>query len=288
ELLRRVVGEEGIRALAFIPLPVAGCLIGKFMAYYDSPHVFRRDEVDLAVTIARQLGFGIERICTGRALRESEARKSAILECALDAIITMDQEGRIVDFNPAAEELLRCRRDHVQGRTVAEMMIPERLREKHQQGLKRVLDTGHSSIIGRRFEIAALRADGSEFEAEIAISSSSLQDGRTLFTAYLRDVTARMRAEHAETQQRVLLGELNHRVKNNMQILQSLLGVAARQAAGAEARQVLEEASGRTTAMAAAQRVLYTTPDAMRFNARDFLNTVCETTDLPAGIGHRL
>jgi len=166
----------------------------------------------------------------------------------------------------------------VLGQTVAETMIPERFREKHRQGLKRFLDTGRSSIIGRRFEIAALRADGSEFDAEIAISSSSLEGGQTLFTAYLRDVTTRKRVEEAETQQRVLLGELNHRVKNNMQMLQSLLGVAARQAGSAEAREVLEEASGRITAMAAAQRVLYTTPDATRFNARDFLNTVCETT----------
>src|SRR5262249_52123801 len=144
--------------------------------------------------------------------------------------------------------------------------------------LKRFLDTGQSSIIGRRFEIAARRADGSEFAAEIAISALPLEGGLTLFTAHLRDVTARVRAAHAETQQRVLLGELNHRVKNNMQVLQSLLGIAARQAESAEARAVLEEASGRITAMAAAQRVLYATPDATRFNARDFLNTVCETT----------
>jgi PAS domain S-box-containing protein len=278
EPLKRVVIGEGIRALAFIPLLLAGRLTGKFMAYYDGPHAFPRPEIDLAVTIARQLGSSIERIRTERALRESEARKSAILQSALDAVITMDQEGRIVDFNPAAEELLRCRREQVLGRTVAETMIPERFREKHQQGLKRFLETGQSSIIGRRFEIAALRADGGEFEAEIAVSSSSLEGGQTLFTAYLRDVTAqKKRAEQAETQQRVLLGELNHRVKNNMQMLQSLLGVAARQAASAEAREVLEEASGRISAMAAAQRVLYTTPDAMRFSARDFLNTVCET-----------
>src|SRR5260370_6277260 len=158
------------------------------------------------------------------------------------------------------------------------MMIPERFRERHRQGLKRFLDTGHSSIVGRRFEITALRADGSEFEAEIAISASSLQGGGAVFTGYLRDATARKRAEQAETRWRVLLGEWSHRVKNNMQMLQSLLGMAARQAGSAEAREVLEEASGRISAMAAAQRVLYTTPDATRFNARDFLNTVCETT----------
>src|SRR5260370_38694508 len=110
--------------------------------------------------------------------------------------------------------------------------------------------------MGGRFEIGARRGDGSEFEAEIAISASSLQGGQTLFTAYLRDVTARKRAEEAETQQRVLLGELNHRVKNNMQMLQSLLGVAARQAASAEARELLAEASGRIPDMPAAQRDL--------------------------------
>src|SRR5215471_20087258 len=74
ESLKRAVMVEGIHALAFIPLPLAGRLIGKFMAYYDVPHAFPRAEVDLAVTIARQLGLGIERIRTERALHESEAR----------------------------------------------------------------------------------------------------------------------------------------------------------------------------------------------------------------------
>ena len=90
----------------------------------------------------------------------------------------------------------------------------------------------------------------------------------------LVDVSER---QHAETQQRVLLSELGHRVKNNMQMLLMLLQAGARRAESSEAREVLDEASSRVMAMATAQRVLYTTPDAMRFNARDFLNTVCET-----------
>jgi len=90
----------------------------------------------------------------------------------------------------------------------------------------------------------------------------------------LVDVSER---KQAETQQRVLLNELNHRVKNNMQMLQILLEAGARRARSSEAREVLDEASGRVMAMAAAQRVLYTTHDATRFNGRDFLNTVCET-----------
>jgi two-component sensor histidine kinase len=90
----------------------------------------------------------------------------------------------------------------------------------------------------------------------------------------LADVSER---KQAETQQRVLLNELNHRVKNNMQMLQTLLETAAQEARSVEARAALEEAGGRVTAMAAAQRVLYATSDATRFSASDFLNTVCET-----------
>jgi PAS domain-containing protein len=94
----------------------------------------------------------------------------------------------------------------------------------------------------------------------------------------LADVSER---KQAETQQRILLNELNHRVKNNMQMLQILLEAGTRRAKSREARQVLEEASGRIIAMAAAQRVLYTTHDATRFNASDFLKTVCEPHGRP-------
>ena len=81
----------------------------------------------------------------------------------------------------------------------------------------------------------------------------------------------------AETQQRLLLDELNHRTKNNMQMLQSLLFSAARTAHSEEARKVLNEASARIAAMAAAQRVLYGRSDATRFAAEEFLPAVCET-----------
>jgi two-component sensor histidine kinase len=81
----------------------------------------------------------------------------------------------------------------------------------------------------------------------------------------------------AETQQRLLLDELNHRTKNNMQMLQSLLFTAARTARSEEARKVLNESSARIAAMAAAQRVLYGRSDATRFAAEEFLPAVCET-----------
>jgi two-component sensor histidine kinase len=84
--------------------------------------------------------------------------------------------------------------------------------------------------------------------------------------------------KQAETQQRILFNELNHRVKNNMQMLQSLLYIAGRKTSNAEAQQILNEAGGRIAAMAAAQQVLYATSDATSFGAQEFLGAVCNTT----------
>jgi two-component sensor histidine kinase len=99
----------------------------------------------------------------------------------------------------------------------------------------------------------------------------------------LVDVSQR---KEAEAQQRVLLNELNHRVKNNMQMLQSLLSASARRTQSVEAREVLREASGRIGAMAAAQRVLYQHAKTTRFDAPEFFEAVCQTARqaFPPGI----
>ncbi|PYQ12619.1 MAG: hypothetical protein DMF80_16795 [Acidobacteria bacterium] len=129
-------------------------------------------------------------------LRASEARKAAILDTALDAVITMDAEGRIVEFNRAAEEMFGCDRAAVTGRTVADTIMPDSLRERHHRGLARYLSTGEATVLGRRVEMSGRRADGSEFPVELAITTVQL-DRRRLFTAYLRDITARKQAEDA-------------------------------------------------------------------------------------------
>jgi PAS domain S-box-containing protein len=202
--LAQAVRAEGIGATAFIPLQGNKGLLGKFMAYFDAPHVFTDSEIAVALTIARQLGFGIERMRAEaarqraeQALRESEARKSAILESALDGIVTVDELGRIVDFNPAAEQLSQYRRAEVLGRTVSEILIPARFREAHQSGLKASAEAGKTSAIGQRVEVQILRRDGSVFDAELAISASRLESGQVLFTYYLRDISERKRNERS-------------------------------------------------------------------------------------------
>ncbi len=136
-----------------------------------------------------------ERRRAEQTLRESETLKGAILESSLDSIITMDHQGRIIEFNPSAEKTFGFQREDVLGRELAETIIPPSLRETHRRGLAHYLATGEGPVIGKRIEMTARRADGSEFPVELAISTIHL-GGPPKFTAYLRDITERKRGEH--------------------------------------------------------------------------------------------
>jgi len=129
-------------------------------------------------------------------LRASEARKAAILETALDAIITIDGAGRVVEFNPAAERIFGYDRGAAVGRDISELIVPPSLREAHRRGLAHYLASGEGVVLGNRIEISAMRADGTEFPVELAVARIS-DEGPPLFTAHVRDITDRKRAEEA-------------------------------------------------------------------------------------------
>jgi PAS domain S-box-containing protein len=146
-----------------------------------------------AVAIENARLIQSEREAAARA-RESEARKSAILQSALDCIVAMDHRGVIVEFNPAAERVFGYSREEAIGRRMADLIIPPALREAHARGLARYLATGEERMVGRLVEMTAMRADGTLFPVELAISKVDLP-GPPLFTGYLRDITERKRAE---------------------------------------------------------------------------------------------
>ncbi len=137
------------------------------------------------------------------ALRESERLKGAILESALDCIVTMDADGNIVEFNPAAEKTFGHSRSAVIGRNLAEVIIPHAQRERHRQGLAHYLATGQGPVLGKRIELMAIRADDTEFPVELAVAPINLE-GRPMFAGFVRDLTERHRAERAlqESEQR--------------------------------------------------------------------------------------
>ena len=130
------------------------------------------------------------------ALRNIELRNHAILNTALDCIITIDHEGTVVEFNPAAERTFGYTRDQALGRELAELIIPESLREMHRKGIAKYLETGIGPVLGTRVEVPALHADGHEFPVELAVNPIPVQ-GPPMFTAYVRDITERKNAEEA-------------------------------------------------------------------------------------------
>jgi len=127
-------------------------------------------------------------------LKRSEARKTAIMDSALDCIVAMDHEGRITEFNPAAERTFGYRRDEVVGQRLADVIIPVPLRQRHRLGLTHYLETGQSQFVGKRLELTAVRADGSEFPVELAVTRIPT-DGPPSFTGYLRDITQRKQSD---------------------------------------------------------------------------------------------
>ena len=131
-----------------------------------------------------------------QALKQSEARNAAILNGALDCIITIDHRGRILEFNPAAETTFGIRRDDALGRELATLIIPPGLRDRHRQGLAHYLATGESPILNKRIEITAVRASGEEFPVELSVIRDPSSDP-PIFTGFLRDITERKRAEEA-------------------------------------------------------------------------------------------
>jgi PAS domain S-box-containing protein len=402
--LKQTIAAEGIGAVAFIPMVVDGRLAGKFMAYYDGTHEFTAPELDVALTLARLLGFSLSRLEADRKRKviERDARQlAAIVESSEDAIVSKNLDGIIQTWNAAAERLFGYSPEEAVGQPITILFPPDRMDEEpgilarirggervdHFETVRRRKDgslidisltispirDGEGGIIGaskiarditeRRLaqarleeserklqelltaipaaiyttdaegrityfneaavELAGRRPtlgsdewcvtwklynpDGTFLPHDECPMAIALKEGRPVrgaeavaerpdgtripfipFPTPLRDAQGRVTGainmlvdiserKQAETQQRLLLNELNHRTKNNMQVLQSLLASAGKSASSEEARRVLNEASGRIAAMAAAQRVLYGTTDASRFVANDFLRAVTET-----------
>jgi PAS domain S-box-containing protein len=126
-------------------------------------------------------------------LSAGEARHRAILEAALDGVISIDEQGRVTYVNPAAERIFGYRAGEIEGRELAETLVPTSLRDAHRRGFARYLATGQGRILGRRIEISAMRADGSEFPAELTVTRADLA-GAPAFVGYVRDITDLMRA----------------------------------------------------------------------------------------------
>jgi PAS domain S-box-containing protein len=130
----------------------------------------------------------------GRLSAEPDRRAvGAYFEAALDCVIMADASGRVVEFNPAAERTFGYSRDEALGRTMAELIVPPSLRERHSTAFARFIETGQGTMLGRRLELTGMRADGSEFPVELALSQVEAEP--FLICGALRDLSAAKQAE---------------------------------------------------------------------------------------------
>jgi PAS domain S-box-containing protein len=128
------------------------------------------------------------------ALAQSERRKAAILDSVLDCIVSIGADGRVIEFNSAAEQTFGYTKGQAIGRLLADLIIPPIHREAHAAGLARYLATGEGRLIGKVIEITAMRSDGSELPVELAITAIHSETA-PIFTGVLRDITARKHAD---------------------------------------------------------------------------------------------
>jgi PAS domain S-box-containing protein len=135
-----------------------------------------------------------EALKAAEAMRESEARKSAILAGALDAIITIDHTGRVLEANPATTATFGWTAEEMVGHQLAELIVPEEKRAAHREGIADYLRTGSSPMLGRRLQLTAVRKDGTRIPVEATITEVELP-GDPVFTGYLRDMTAQHAAQ---------------------------------------------------------------------------------------------
>ncbi len=164
-------------------------------------------------------------------LRRSEAHKAAILNSALDCIISVDAAGRVTDWNHAAEAAFGWTEAEAKGAPIADLILPPPLRDSYQDGLQYHLKSGGWPALHRRVEMPVQRRDGTDFQAELTATALETE-GEPLYTLYLRDITERTAMEQereallvqtealladalARADHDPLTGLLNHRAFHN-------------------------------------------------------------------------
>ena len=191
-----VAREAGLAAALAFPVIGEHGVVGAVEFYARELRKPQAELLRLLRGFGSQLGQYIELKQAEEVARESEAVRTSIFEAALDAIISIDEDGLVVEFNPSAERLFGYRRKDTLGKEMAALIIPEALREAHRTSLKRLAEGAEPRLIGQRLELTGMRADGSEFPIELSISALEAHAGHpAMYTGYIRDIAARKEIE---------------------------------------------------------------------------------------------
>ena len=220
------------------------------------------------------------------ALRASQAQFSGILAIAEDAVISVDEEQRVILFNQGAEKIFGYSAAQILGEPI-DRLLPEAARASHRQSITEFAQSGRvTRKMAERGAVRGMRKNGTEFPAEASISKLEL-DGRKIFTVMLRDITERKRAEQelqaSLHQKDVLVKEIHHRVKNNLQVISSLLNLQAGHLGGKSPLEVFRDSQDRVRSMALVHEQMYQSADLSSIVFGDYLHIL--TRDLFVAYG---
>jgi PAS domain S-box-containing protein len=193
---RDASAEAGLKAALAIPVPIGPpqevLAIAEFHA--EAFAALSGELEDLLAGFGDQLAMFITRRRAEATTKASQEFKSAVLTSSMDCIVGMNHRGLVVEFNEAAERLFGYRRDDALGQELAELIVPEDLRERHREGLRLYLEKGREVVIDRRIELPAKHSDGSLIPVELTVTRITGSEP-PLFTGFLRDVSERAEAE---------------------------------------------------------------------------------------------
>ncbi|HEY6393208.1 MAG TPA: histidine kinase dimerization/phosphoacceptor domain -containing protein [Bryobacteraceae bacterium] len=209
-----------------------------------------------------------------------------ILDLADDAIISVDHEERILLFNQSAGRMFGYTREELVGQSL-DILLPSRPVALHRRHMENAATFAESQR-EERIKIRGRRKDRTEFAAEASISTVGVNGG-SMFTVILRDVTQRLAADERVQQslreQGALLREIHHRVKNNLQVVSSLLGLQSRAADDEHVRKMLKDSQDRIHSMALLHEVLYQSNTFSRVNLPDYIWQIASHLFSSFGIG---
>ncbi len=220
------------------------------------------------------LVISIIRDATAR--KKVEARFRGFLEAAPDAIVVVNREGKIVILNTQAERLFKHTRENLLGMPV-ETLVPERFRNRHVGHRGGFFADPRVRPMGSGLELFGLSSDGSEFPVEISLSPIETEEG-VLVTAAIRDISDRklvetkLRASLKEKE--VLLKEIHHRVKNNLQILSSMLNLQMDQLSDTKAIELFKESQNRVRSIALFHEKFYQSRDLGRVEIAEYIKAL--------------
>jgi PAS domain S-box-containing protein len=191
---------EGVRFYTGMPLVTReGRAIGALCVLDHVPRTlddWQRESLDRLASLAVS---HLEARQSARRLDAVESLAGAVIEHALDAIVTIDEDGTVIGWNPGAERCFGYSTSEAVGSNLGELIVPPALRASHRSGMRRYIETGRHVVLDSRLELTGLHADGREIPVELTVTHVS--SNPHVFTAYLRDITERRLAEQAIREQ---------------------------------------------------------------------------------------